>query len=99
MTLFGAYNSENELISVLCLLRSKERFIYLLPISSEAGKSSSAMFWIINEIIRRNAETPKLLDFEGSRIEGIAQFYQGFGAQLKPYFQIGRLLPRNVFGL
>lgn len=91
MTLFGAYNAENELISALCLLHSKERFIYLLPISSEAGKSSLAMFLILNEIICRNAETPNMLDFEGSRIEGIAQFYRGFGAKLKPYFELKRL--------
>jgi len=97
-TLFGAYSSENELISALCLLHSKERFIYLLPISSEAGKKSSAMFLITNEIIRRNSETPNLLDFEGSRVEGIAQFYRGFGAKLKPYSQIRRFCPRNIFG-
>jgi len=98
ITFFGAYNSENELISALCLLRSKERFIYLLPISNEKGKTFSAMFLIINEIIRRNSETSNLLDFEGSRIEGVAQFYRGFGATLKSYFQIRRFRPKKIFG-
>jgi len=99
MTIFGAYNFDNELISAFCLLHSKERFIYLLPISNQTGKNCSAMFLIINEIIFQNSETPNLLDFEGSRVEGIARLYRGFGAKLKPYFQIGRLRPRNIFGL
>jgi len=91
MMLFGAYNSENELISALCLLHSKERFIYLLPVSNEEGKKSSAMFLIISEIIKKYSETHALLDFEGSRVEGIARFYEGFGGKRKPYFEVKRL--------
>ena len=91
ITIFSSYNSENELISALSLLHSKGRFIYLLPISSEEGKKSSAMFLIVNEIIRKYSETSNLLDFEGSRVKGIARFYEGFGGKLKPYFEVKRL--------
>jgi len=91
LRLYGAYNMEKKLISALCLLHSAERLIYLLPVSNEEGKKTSAMFSIINEIIRTNAETPMLLDFEGSRIEGIAKFYEGFGGRNKPYFEVKHL--------
>ena len=98
LSLWGAYNAENKLIAALCLLHSHNRLIYFLPVSNEEGKKTSAMFAIINEIIKKNAATNCVLDFEGSRIEGIARLYQGFGAQLKPYFQIRRLRPKNIFG-
>jgi hypothetical protein len=95
-TLYGVYNSENELISALCLLHSKGRFIYLLPVSNEMGKKTSAMFLIISEFIRQHSASSKLLDFEGSRVEGIARFYEGFGGKLKPYFEVKRLSVSDI---
>lgn len=97
LTIFGAYNSENKLVASLVLLHSKNRLIYFLPISNSEGKKNLAMFAIINNIICKNANCNSILDFEGSQIEGIARFYKGFGAQLKPYFQIRRLRPQIIF--
>jgi len=88
ITLYGAYNVKKELISVLALLHSSQRLIYLLPVSNEEGKDTSAMFKVIDEIIRNHATDKSTLDFEGSKIHGIARFYQGFGAELKPYTEI-----------
>ena len=66
--------------------------IYLCPISNEYGKQRSAMFLIVNQIIIDYQDTDTTLDFEGSRIEGIARFYRGFGAKLEPYFLIRRFI-------
>jgi len=98
LSLYGAYTIENKLVATLCLLHSKNRLIYLLPVSNEEGKKTFAMFVVINEILCKNAEKSIILDFEGSRIEGVARFYRGFGARLKPYYQIRRLRPKIIFG-
>jgi hypothetical protein len=92
----GAYSVENKLIAAGCFLISKERIINLLPVSNNEGKSSSAMFLLINALIRRNCEQQKLLDFEGSRIEGVARFYRGFGAENQPYYVLKRLRPSFI---
>ena len=79
-------------IAALALLWSGKRMIYLCPISNEYGKQHSAMFLIVNQIIVDYQDTDTTLDFEGSRIEGIARFYRGFGAKLEPYFLIRRFI-------
>jgi len=87
MTIYGAYNEENKLISTLCLLHSRQRLIYLLPVSNDEGKETLAMFRIVDKIIQNNANSNYSLDFEGSKIESIAHFYQGFGAEKKFYYE------------
>jgi hypothetical protein len=88
ITLYGAYNKDNQLISSLCLLHSTQRLIYWLPVSNKEGKETSAMFRIVNEIIRKYANSNFILDFEGSNIKSIAFFYQSFGAELRHYFEV-----------
>ena len=90
MTIFGAYDNDNQLISALCLLHSSQRLIYWLPVSNQEGKETLAMFKIVDELIQHHANSNFILDFEGSKIENIARFYQGFGAELKPYLEIKR---------
>ncbi|MDR2972066.1 MAG: aminoacyltransferase [Bacteroidales bacterium] len=90
ITLYGAYSSNNELISALCLLHSSQRLIYLLPVSNPEGKEKLAMFRIVDSIIHNYANQNFILDFEGSNVESVAKIYQGFGAQLQTYFQVKR---------
>jgi len=85
---YGAFTSENKLIAVLCLLRSEKRLVNLLSASNTEGRKFSAMYLILDEVIRNFAGLDCLLDFEGSKIEGIAYFYQGFGAEATTYPQI-----------
>ena len=85
---FGAFTAENELISVLCLLRSGKRLVYLLAASNLEGKERAAMSFIVNKVVQNFAGSDSILDFEGSKVEGIARFYQGFGAEATYYQQI-----------
>ena len=45
--------------------------------------SKKAMFFLIDEYIRRHAEQQYILDFNGSMNENVARLYKGFGGQ--PY--------------
>jgi len=87
-TIYGAYNEDNELVSALCLLYSNQRLIYLLPVSNKEGKESLAMFKLVDEIIRKYANSNLILDFEGSNVKNIARFYESFGAEHNYYYEI-----------
>lgn len=93
MKLYGVFTTQNEMVTALCLLHSEKRLTYLMPISNQLGKDSSAMFYLIDHIIRYEAEKNKIFDFEGSRIEGVARFYKGFGAINQPYYTLKQFRP------
>jgi hypothetical protein len=76
---------DGAFIAAAFIAVSGKRFYYLIPVSNEIGKKSSAMFGILDHVISENAETGFALDFEGSNIPGIARFFEGFGAELIPY--------------
>jgi hypothetical protein len=93
LNIYGVISAENELIASLCLLKSRNRLTYLLPVSNSKGKTLFAMFHLINYLIKEYVETNYVLDFEGSKVEGIARLYRGFGAELHPYFILKRFRP------
>jgi hypothetical protein len=93
ITLYGVFSSKNEMIAALCILHSTNRLTYLLPVSNTDGKTSSAMFFLIDHIIKLESGKTTILDFEGSSIEGIARFYRGFGAKNHPYYILKKFRP------
>lgn len=98
VVLYGAFDIENQLIAAVCIFITEQRLTYLFPVSDNTGKQSSAMFMIINELIKEYAEKDVLLDFEGSQIEGIARFYKGFGAVNQPYYVLKKFRPSFLVG-
>lgn len=98
LSLLGVYSDNNELIAGLCLLNTANRITYLLPVSNPEGKDSCAMFLLIDNIIHMEAGKEKLIDFEGSRIEGVARLYRGFGAKYHPYYILKRFRPSFLIG-
>lgn len=86
--IYGAYSKRNELFAAAFFLKEQKRFTYLNPVSTPDGKTARAMYAIVNRFIVDHAGTNSLLDFEGSNIEGIARFFEGFGAQPETYQHI-----------
>lgn len=97
--LLGVYK-DDQLIALLFGIQTRERFIYLIPVSNQAGKEHSAMFLLVDYILE-NICCPLGLTFdcEGSMIPGVARFYQGFGATEQPYASISRCRPQWLVGL
>ncbi|GAB1415234.1 hypothetical protein MASR2M117_06400 [Paludibacter sp.] len=91
-------DENGNIIAALVYTLFKNRLVFLIPISNEEGKLKSAMFYVVNHIIKTKAESDILLDFEGSAIEGIARFYKGFGAKNQPYYVIKRFRPSFLIG-
>ena len=92
--LLGVYK-DDQLIVSLFGIQTRERFIYLIPVSNQAGKEHSAMFLLVDYILE-NICCPQGLTFdcEGSMIDGVARFYRGFGAIEQPYASISRCRPQ-----
>ncbi len=82
--IYGIYGGEgHQLCASAFFIQSHNRVIYLNAVSNEFGKKSCAMFLLIDTFLQHNTEKNLTLDFEGSKVEGIARFYASFGA--KPY--------------
>ncbi|MBN2765156.1 MAG: hypothetical protein JXR27_02210 [Paludibacteraceae bacterium] len=94
----GIRNEDKKLLASLCILKTGRRIIYLVPVSNDEGKKTSAMFLLLDTIIKANASSDCLLDFEGSEIEGVARFYKGFGAVNRPYYVIKKFRPAFLVG-
>ena len=86
--IYGVYSPVNELCAAVYFCRWKNRVIYFNAASNEEGKKLGAMYFLVDNFIRENAERDLILDFEGSMIPGVARFYSGFGASPENYFQL-----------
>ncbi|MBT8317612.1 MAG: hypothetical protein HKP59_08290 [Lutibacter sp.] len=83
--IWGIRDNE-KLIASLVWLKDENRVTYLLPTANNKAKSSSLPTLIISELIKQHSETNYIFDFEGSMIEGVADFYKSFGAIKENYY-------------
>ena len=84
--IFAAQNNAGQIFAAVLLLTHPGRFIAVINTSSPAGKRNGASHFLFSEIIRQQANSSVVLDFEGSSIPGIARFYEGFSAQPEIFY-------------
>ena len=87
MKIYGVREGAH-LMAAAAFAFSEQRGIFLLSVSSEAGKEHRAMFMVVDRFIRIYAGKLAKLDFEGSNIPSIARFFRGFGARPQVYQRI-----------
>lgn len=85
LKMYGAFQ-EGEIIASNAIINDPRRIILLMSSSTEKGREMGGFSYIVDTIIRENANSQVLLDFEGSQIPGIAKFNEGFGAVAEEYF-------------
>ncbi len=76
----GAFNAENKLEAAGFFIDYQNVICYLKGASTAEGRKDGAMYGIMNQVISQHADSNKWLDFDGSRIPAIAQFFKKFGA-------------------
>ncbi|MFT6746671.1 MAG: hypothetical protein ACJAZ2_001015 [Glaciecola sp.] len=86
LTVLTAVNQENKNICSALFLKNNNRIIFVFSGNTKTGKESAALFYILDEVIKRHQNTDVVLDFEGSENEGLQRFYKGFGASLETYY-------------
>lgn len=70
----------------LIWIKDKQRITYLMPVATEKGKKANVPTYIVNALIHDHLNQGLVLDFEGSMIKGVANFYKSFGAVEENYY-------------
>lgn len=81
-------------LAILMYVQLGSKVYLLFPYTSEEGKKKQAMSFLIDSLIEWNEI--EVVDFEGSSIDSIANFYSQFGAEKQSYWSIhwkSRFLP------
>jgi hypothetical protein len=86
----GVFDVSGELLAAGAFLEHQNRVIFLLGNGSSKGRDLGAMTYMMEGIIQQFVTTEKVLDFEGSEIDGIARFFKSFGAEKTPYYKYKR---------
>jgi hypothetical protein len=80
--------TDNALIAAAAFLFYKDRVYYILAGNHEESRTRGASHFLIDNFIKDHASSEWILDFEGSDVAGVAQFYAGFGAVEETYTAI-----------
>lgn len=83
--LLVAHDTDGQIMAGGLFLIDQPFITFLFSASSAEAKRHSAMAKIIDTAVQKFANQGLTLDFEGSMIPGVAQFYQSFGAKPHVY--------------
>jgi hypothetical protein len=84
----GIRDAKQELQAAAFFGIDTKRIYYLLGAPGPKGRRYNAVHYLIDEVIRRHANTSLEFDFEGSDIPSVAAFYRKFNPLAKPYYLI-----------
>lgn len=87
---YGVYSREGKLLTACLFLSHGNRAYYWLVGNDPDSKDTGASHFLIDQFIRDHAGKNLVLDFEGSDVKGIAEFYERFGAISEPYTTLYR---------
>lgn len=92
-TCWAVSNQEKVVLAAAFFIKTKNRQLYLKGYSSPEGRKHGAMHFLFDQFIRENSSQDIDLDFGGSSVKNIAQFFQSFGSDDCVYLrlQINRL--------
>jgi hypothetical protein len=82
---YGIVNEQQELLASCVFFFSHNRSYYILVGNHPGSRNTGASHALIDAFIKDHAGKGLVLDFEGSDIESLALFYNGFGATKETY--------------
>lgn len=78
--------NNDELVACALFVVHRNRIYNLASTTLPDGRKQSATHFLFANLIKEFSQRPVTLDFEGSNVVGVEQFYQQFGATLRPYY-------------
>ncbi|WP_457609836.1 hypothetical protein [Lutibacter sp.] len=84
--LVGVYTKENNLLGGAIFFKDNRRISYLFSVASTQGKEKQANSFLIDYLLKKNANVNYMFDFEGSMISGVANYFKSFGTVKEHYF-------------
>lgn len=88
--LFVAKTSEGTICAGVIVVESGNRIIHLIPSADDYARRNGGMHYVIDAVLAHYADSGKVYDFEGSSVESIARFYEGFGAVDEPFSMVSK---------
>lgn len=86
--IYSAHFEDGSFATGIFFAESHNRMVQLFGPSVPEGRKANAKIFLIDSIIEHFAESGRILDFEGSEIPPIAEFFRGFNPQEIYYYQI-----------
>ena len=83
---FWGIRIDEKLIASLVWLKDANRITYILPIATKEAKVKGLPTLLISNLIQEHQNSNFILDFEGSMIPGVADFFKSFGAEQEIYY-------------
>jgi hypothetical protein len=80
--------SGSELVAGLMFFHYKNRFVYALGAPTPSGRQLNALTYVFAFLIQKFENSNQILDFEGSNIPSVADFYASFGAEKSHFYEI-----------
>lgn len=75
----------NQFLSAILLLRDAKRLYLVVSVTTDEGRKLKVNRLLVTQLIREFANSGMILDFEGSDLPGVAEYYEGYGAIDQPY--------------
>ena len=88
--LYLAKTPEGKVCAGVMVVESDTRIIHLLPAANDYARQNGAMQFLVDAVLGHYAGSDRLYDFEGSSVESIARFYEGFGAINEPFYMASK---------
>lgn len=85
-----AKNAEGEICAGVIVIEAPHRIIHLLPASDDFARQNGGMQFLIDAVLSYYSGSEKVYDFEGSSVDSIARFYEGFGAFSETFFVLSK---------
>ena len=86
----GAYDTQGELCAAAFFIVGHHTMFYLKGGSNSVGRQEGAMYLLFDHMIAKYAGGPMMLDFGGSQIPSVAQFYKKFGGIDQSYYFVSK---------
>ncbi|MBP7167276.1 MAG: GNAT family N-acetyltransferase, partial [Bacteroidia bacterium] len=77
---YATMDSKGEIQAGAFFIEYHQRILYLKGFTTPEGKKTGAMHYLFDQLIRENAGQNRMLDFGGSNIKSIANFFHQFGS-------------------
>jgi hypothetical protein len=78
-------NQTGDLLSASIFFRDEHRIYNIMSVTLQPGRDQRAHFHLLDQLILEFNSNDIILDFEGSDVAGIAEFYRKFGSVYQPY--------------
>lgn len=88
--LIGVRENRKKLIFGIFLVEVRGSKTMLFVVNTPRSREKRIGYYFVNDLIKINASTKTILDFDGSSIPSIASFMESFGCEKMPFYRIYR---------